>query len=470
MTSASGDTSASTRIVPLVVAAALFMENMDSTVIATSLPAIAIDLGEDPVILKLAFTSYLLSLAVFIPVSGWAADRFGARLIFRLAIAVFMAGSIGCALTASLEGLIAARMVQGIGGAMMVPVGRLVVLRMVPKAEIVKAMALVTMPALIGPVIGPPLGGFITTYFHWRWIFWINIPVGLLGLIMATIWIPDVREESTPKLDIAGFLLSGFGLSSLIFGFTVIGRRVLPEAMVWAMIATGVLLMAIYVRHARRTAAPVLDLSLLAIPTFRSSVVGGFLFRLGVGAIPFLLPLLLQLQFGLTPFESGLLTFVSAAAAIAMKMTAPPILKRFGFRDVLVWNALFSAIILAVTALFTAETPHIVIMAVLLVGGFFRSLQFTSLNSLAFADVEPQRMSRATSFTGVAQQLAVSIGVAIAAFALEIARGVRGETALTQADFAFAFLSIGTIVAISAIVHWRLPANAGAELVGRGGG
>ena len=446
------------------------MENMDSSVIATSLPAIAADLGEDPVILKLAFTSYLLSLAVFIPVSGWAADRFGARLIFRLAITVFMAGSIGCAMTGSLEGLIAARMVQGLGGAMMVPVGRLVVLKLVPKSEIVTAMALVTMPALVGPVIGPPLGGFITTYFHWRWIFWINIPVGLLGLVMATIWIPDIREEDTPKLDVVGFLLSGLGLSSLIFGFTVIGRHVLPETAVWAMMASGAVLMAVYVRHARRTAAPVLDLSLLAIPTFRSSILGGFLFRLGAGSIPFLLPLLLQLQFGLTPFESGLLTFVSAAAAIAMKMMAPPILKRFGFRDVLVWNALLSALIVAATALFTAETSYLVIFLVLLVGGFFRSLQFTSLNALAMADVSSRHLSRATSFTGVAQQLAVSIGVAVAAFALEIARGLRGETALTQADFAFAFITIGVIVALSAIVHWRLPANAGAELVGRGGG
>ncbi|MFO1170932.1 MAG: DHA2 family efflux MFS transporter permease subunit [Hyphomicrobiaceae bacterium] len=469
MTSASGATAAN-RIVLWIVAAAVFMENMDSSVIATSLPAIAADLGEDPVILKLAFTSYLLSLAVFIPVSGWAADRFGARLIFRLAITVFMAGSIGCAMTGSLEGLIAARMVQGLGGAMMVPVGRLVVLKLVPKSEIVTAMALVTMPALVGPVIGPPLGGFITTYFHWRWIFWINIPVGLLGLVMATIWIPDIREEDTPKLDVVGFLLSGLGLSSLIFGFTVIGRHVLPETAVWAMMASGAVLMAVYVRHARRTAAPVLDLSLLAIPTFRSSILGGFLFRLGAGSIPFLLPLLLQLQFGLTPFESGLLTFVSAAAAIAMKMMAPPILKRFGFRDVLVWNALLSALILAATALFTAQTSHLVIFLVLLVGGFFRSLQFTSLNALAMADVSSRHLSRATSFTGVAQQLAVSIGVAVAAFALEIARGLRGETALTQADFAFAFITIGVIVALSAIVHWRLPANAGAELVGRGGG
>jgi EmrB/QacA subfamily drug resistance transporter len=457
------------RIVPLVVASALFMENMDQTVIATSLPAIAADLGLDPVILKLAFTSYLLSLAVFIPISGWAADRFGARLVFRLAILIFMLGSIGCAMTSSLEGLIAARMLQGLGGAMMVPVGRLVMLKLVPKADIVKAMALVTMPALIGPVIGPPLGGFITTYFHWRWIFWINIPVGLLGLVMASLFIPDVREEAPAPLDVTGFILSGLGLSALIFGLTVIGREIVPEPAVWALIAAGALLMILYVGHARRTEAPVLDLRLFDIATFRSAIAGGFLFRLGAGALPFLLPLLLQLQFGLSPFESGLLTFVSAAAAIAMKMAAPPILNQFGFRDVLVWNAVLSAFIVAATALFTSSTPYLVIFLVLLVGGFFRSLQFTSLNALAFADVDHAHMSRATSLAGVAQHLAISAGVAVAAFALEISRGLRGEAVLTQTDFAIAFVTVGLIAVLSAVIHWRLPADAGAELVGRGG-
>jgi EmrB/QacA subfamily drug resistance transporter len=445
------------------------MENMDSTVIATSLPAIAADLGEDPVILKLAFTAYLLSLAVFIPVSGWAADRFGARPIFRLAIAVFMLGSIGCALTSSLDGLIVSRVVQGLGGAMMVPVGRLVVLRLVPKAEIVRAMALVTMPALVGPVIGPPLGGFITTYFHWRWIFWINIPVGLLGLVLATLWIPDVREEQPAPLDLIGFLLCGLGLSTLIFGLTVIGRPILPEVAVWSLITVGVVLIGLYVLHARRIEAPVLELRLLGIETFRSAVIGGFLFRIGVGSMPFLLPLLLQLQFGLTAFQSGLLTFVSAAAAMAMKVTAPPILKRTGFRTVLIWNALFSSLILAATALFTPATPYTVILLVLFVGGFFRSLQFTSINALAFADVDARRMSRATSFASVAQQIAVSTGVAVAAFALETARGLRHETSLSQSDFTVAFIVASLIVALAALIHLRLPANAGAELIGRPG-
>ncbi len=455
------------RIVPWIVAAALFMENMDASVIATSLPAIAADLGEDPVILKLAFTSYLLSLAVFIPVSGWAADRFGSRLVFRLAILVFMLGSIGCAMTSTLEGLIAARMVQGLGGAMMVPVGRLIMLRLVPKSELVKAMALVTMPALVGPVIGPPLGGFITTYFHWRWIFWINIPVGVLGLVMASLWIPDVREKDPAPLDLKGFLLSGLGLSSLIFGLTVFGRDIVSVEVASALSIGGAILMSIYILHALKVPAPVLDLRLLGIATFRSAIAGGFLFRVGAGAIPFLLPLLLQLQFGLTPFMSGMLTFVSAAAAIAMKMAAPPILKRFGFRDVLVGNAVLSGIIIAATALFTSETPYLVILAVLLVGGFFRSLQFTSLNALAFADVETRQMSAATSFASVTQQLATSFGVAAAAFVLEMARASRGDASLTTADFGIAFVVVGVLAGLSALVHRSLAKNAGHELIGR---
>ena len=314
------------RIIPLVVASALFMENTDSTVIATSLPAIAADLHEDPVILKLAFTTYLLALTVFIPVSGWCADRFGARNVFRAAIAIFTLGSIACGLATSLEGLIAARALQGMGGAMMVPVGRLIILRTVSKSEMVNALALLTIPALLGPVFGPPLGGFITTYFHWRWIFFINVPFGLLGLALATIYMPNIREEGVPPLDAKGFLLSGLGLSSLVFGATVFGRDVLPAHGAEILMVVGAVLTAIYVRHAKRTANPILDLNLLKIPTFRSGALGGNLFRVGVDAIPFLLPLMLQLGFKLTPFQSGSLTFAAALGALTMKFSAARII------------------------------------------------------------------------------------------------------------------------------------------------
>ena len=298
--------------VTLIVAVALFMETMDSTVIATSLPAIAADLHEDPIALKLALTSYLLSLAVFIPLSGWMADRFGARTVFRAAIVVFTLGSAACGFAQGLPDFILFRIIQGMGGAMMVPVGRLVILRSVPKAELISALAWLTIPALMGPVIGPPLGGFITTVFSWRWIFWINIPVGLIGVILATRYIADIREEGLPPLDVKGFFLSGIGLAGLAFGITTIGQGLFPTGIVLALLAVGVIGIWLYVRHARVTRAPLLDLDLLKVDTFYASVVGGFLYRIGVGALPFLLPLFFQLGFGLTPLQSGLLTFASA--------------------------------------------------------------------------------------------------------------------------------------------------------------
>ena len=302
----------------LIIATALFMENMDGTVLATSLPAIAADLHQDPIVLKLALTSYLLTLAVFIPASGWIADKLGARTVFCSAIIIFTIGSVLCGASNSLGTLIAARVFQGLGGAMMVPVGRLVLLRSVAKSEMVDALAYLTVPALIGPVVGPPLGGFITTYFHWRWIFWINVPIGLLGLLLSLRFIQNVREREVAPFDFKGFLLSGLGLLSLIFGLTVVGRGLVPLSVVAGLILGGIALLWLYVGHARRTPNAILDLSLLELPTFYAGVVGGFLFRLGIGALPFLLPLLLQIGFGLTPFQSGSLTFAAAAGAMAI--------------------------------------------------------------------------------------------------------------------------------------------------------
>ena len=448
----------------LIVAVALFMETMDSTVIATSLPAIARDLGEDPIALKLALTSYLLSLAVFIPLSGWAADRFGARTIFRAAIIVFTLGSAACGSAHSLWDFVLFRIVQGMGGAMMVPVGRLVILRAVPKSELIAALAWLTIPALLGPVIGPPLGGFITTFASWRWIFWINIPIGLLGVILATRYIGNIREHEMPPLDIKGFVLSGIGLTGLAFGFTTIGQGLLPPEMVVSLLGVGVIGCWLYVRHARTTPAPLIDLRLLKIDTFYASVVGGFMYRVGIGATPFLLPLLLQLGFGLTPFQSGMLTFASAVGAIAMKTTAAPILRRFGFKSVLVINAVVSSLFIAATALFTPVTPHAVILTVLLVGGFFKSLQFTSINSLAYADIEPRAMSAATSFASVAQPLSMSAGVAVGALVLEFQRHGRPEAAVVWDDFAAAFIVVAVISAASALIFARLPKTAGTSL------
>lgn len=453
--------------VTLIVAVALFMETMDSTIIATSLPAIAADFGEDPIALKLAITSYLLSLAVFIPVSGWMADRFGARTVFRLAIVVFTIGSAACGFAESLFDFVLYRIVQGMGGAMMVPVGRLVILRSVPKAELISALAWLTIPALMGPVLGPPLGGFITTVFDWRWIFWINIPIGLLGIFLATHYIENFREESVPPLDIKGFFLSGIGLAGVAFGFTIIGQDLFPPEVVVGLITVGFISCWLYVRHARRVPNPLLDLDLLKIKTFFASLAGGFLFRIGVGASPFLLPLLLQLGFGMSPLQSGMLTFATAVGAIAMKTTAAPILRRFGFKRVLVWNALISAIFIAAASLFTAATPGAVIIAVLLVGGFFRSLEFTAVNSLAYADIGDKDMSKATSFASVAQQLSISAGVAVGAMVLEVERMGRDTQEVLASDFPAAFLIIGALTASSALIFLRLPKTAGSSLATR---
>jgi EmrB/QacA subfamily drug resistance transporter len=454
------------RLVPLIIATALFMENTDSTVIATSLPVIAQDLGVDPISLKLALTSYLVSLAVFIPVSGWMADRFGSRTVFRAALGVFMVGSLACAASSSLWGFVLARFLQGMGGAMMVPVGRLVLLRSVPKSEIVQAIAALTIPALIGPVIGPPLGGFITTYFDWRWIFFINIPIGLAGIVLSTLYIPQIREADMPRLDVRGFFLSAGGLALLMLGLATGGRHLMPLELSVGCTALGALCLAGYVVHARRAEAPLLRLDLLKIPTFRTSVVGGSMFRIGVGAIPFLLPLLLQIGFGLNPLESGSLTFVAAIGAIFTKTFAKHVLARWGFRRVLTVNALVGASFIAAIGLFTAGTPTWAILAILFLGGCFRSIQFTSLNAIAYADLSPRAMSHATSLASAVQQLALSLGVALGAFVLETAALLRGGGDLSAADFGPAFLAVAAIAALSSVFFARLAPEAGAEMSG----
>jgi EmrB/QacA subfamily drug resistance transporter len=454
-------------LTPIIVACALFMENLDSTVIATSLPAIARDMNEDPITLKLALTSYLLSLAVFIPVSGWAADRYGAKNVFRAALAVFMLGSIACGFAVSLPDFVLFRIIQGMGGAMMVPVGRLVVLRSVPKGEFVAALSWFTIPALIGPILGPPIGGFITTYWHWRWIFFINVPIGLLGMLLVTRYIQDIREENTPKLDKLGLLVLGIGLSGVVFGMGVFGQDLVPLWLSGGVTLIGLAFCGIYTRHALRVAHPVLDLRLMAIPTLRASVIGGSIFRIGMGAMPFLLPLLFQVGFGLSAFASGLLTFASAAGAMTMKFTAQPILRRFGFRSVLLFNGVLSSAFIAANVLLTPATPHALIIGLLLMGGFFRSLEFTSINAIAYADVPQSRMSQATSFVSAAQQVSLSLGVALAALVLETARSGRGEAAISVSDFTPAFLVVASVSALCVGVFAMLPRDAGAELSGR---
>ena len=452
-------------LIPLIVACSLFMEQLDSTIIATALPTIARDLQEDPLRLNLAITCYLLSLSIFIPLSGWMADRFGARTVFRAAIGVFMVGSIACGLSNTLWEFVIARMIQGMGGAMMSPVGRFVMLRSVPKADLLRAMIIVTTPAMLGPVFGPPLGGFIVTYFSWRWIFFINVPIAFLGIVLVTLFVENMREHNIRPIDWPGFALTGVGLSCLVFGFEIAGRGGLPASVVATMIVLGILCLAAYVWHATRTAFPVIDLNLLDIPTFRIGVTGGTLTRMGIGALPFLLPLMMQLGFGYSPIVSGLVTFASAAGALLMRITATQIIRRFGYRNTLLFNAFLTSALLGVNALWRPDTPLALIFGVLLFGGFFRSLQFSAINTLGYCDVPAALMSRATPFASMAQQLAMSLGIGTGALLLHATLAIRGHAELGPTDFTPAFIGVGLISLCAVPMFMRLSPQAGEGMI-----
>jgi EmrB/QacA subfamily drug resistance transporter len=455
------------RLTAAIVGAALFMQNVDSTVIATGLPAMAKSFHADPLHMSVALTSYLISLSVFIPASGWAADHFGARTVFRAAIAIFTVASVFCGLAPTLPVLIGARILQGLGGAMMVPVGRLVLLRTVSKSQMVAAMSWLTMPALIGPIMGPPLGGFIVTYFSWRWVFDINIPIGILGAIAVTLFIPDVREaDGGGRLDLSGLVLTGFAMAALMAGFETVGRGIIPLEYTLGLFVAGLVACVVYARHARGHAHPVLDFSLMRIPTFASSVIAGSLFRIAVGAMPFLLPLMLQIGFGDSALQSGLTTFTAAAGALAMKPAAQPVLHRFGFRAVLVVNGALAAAFIALCALFSPGWPSLALNAVLLVGGFFRSLQFTAFNTIAYGDVPRAKMSAATSLYSTIQQLTLTLGIVVGAASLEMTAALRHHAHAQVADFSLAFLLVGVIAATAVPVCMRLGAEAGEELSG----
>ena len=452
-------------IVPLIVACALFMQNLDSTALATALPSIAESLNETPLRLHLIITSFMLSLAAFLPVSGWVADRFGARTIFRLAIAIFTLASIACGLTESFETLLLARVVQGAGGAMMVPVGRLILVRSVAKSELISAMALMGMPALIGPIIGPLLAGVLITVASWRWIFWMNVPIGILGIILVSIFIEDVREPDVKRFDWRGFALSSLGLCGTLFGLDALSTHHSADPVAIAALVTGLIAMVLYVFHAKRVDNPILDLKLLKFPTFRVSVTGGSLFRIGVGAVPFLLPLMMQQGFGYSPIESGLITFVSAAGSFGMRTMSKQVLRRFGFRKVLVWNTLIASFFMILCGLFSSDSSRAFMMTIIFLGGVFRSLQFTALNTIAFAEIEGPLMSQATSFSQMAQRLSLSFGVAISAFVLFWVGG-EGAHMPVQA-FATAFVVVGVLSGLSLFSFVKLTADAGDEIAGR---
>jgi EmrB/QacA subfamily drug resistance transporter len=453
------------RVLPFIVGCALFMQMLDSTVVTTALPTMALALDSDPVSLNIAITSYLLSLAVFVPISGWAADRYGARKVFMIAIGIFTLSSLACALSATLLHLVLSRIAQGMGGAMMVPVGRIILLRTIPKHDLLRAMAFLSMPALIGPLIGPPLGGFLVTYASWHWIFLINLPIGLFGIWMVRRYVIELPPDGLRHpLDFAGFLLSALCMACLMGGFEALGTSQASWALTAGLIATGITTGALYYWHSKRCPHPILDLTLLNIPTFRASMLAGNLCRFTIGSSPFLMAILLQVGFGLSAISAGMITFAGAIGSMAMKFVAPPILRRWGYRKVLTINGILTAACTVLCIVFTPATPVFVISGVLLLGGFFRSLQFTAVNTLTFADVSHAGMSRASSFAAMGQQLGVSMGVGVAACTLNISMSWRHASELATTDVTAGFIVIGLICASASLLFWRMDPLAGESL------
>jgi EmrB/QacA subfamily drug resistance transporter len=462
-------TASDPRIVAAIVASALFMQNLDASVVATALPSMARDLAVDPVHLSVAITSYLVALCVFIPVSGWVADRFGARRVFMAAIIVFTAASAFVGLSQGLASLVSARVLQGMGGALMVPVGRLLLLRRVRKEELLTAMTWLTMPALLGPVLGPPIGGLLTDAFSWRAVFWLNIPVGLLGLVLVWLYIPEVERQDPGPLDALGLGFWGLAIAFLMAGLETVGRPIAPGWFAPVMLGLGVVAAVLAVRHANRAVRPAVDLSLLRLPSFRQSMSGGTLFRVGAAALPFLLPLKLQIVFGLSASASGLITFATALGAFAMKPLVRPVLKRWGFRTALSVNAVFAAIGVAICAAFTPAWPILLIFVALALGGLTRSMQFTAMSALAFAEVPQDKLAPATAMSGIQQQLGQALGVVLGSLTLEAAMHATGAPAPGAVEFAIGFVVAGLVVLASLPSTMRLPRDAGAKVSGHRG-
>jgi len=454
------------RLVALIIACAMFMENLDATVLATALPTMARDFGVRAPEMSIALTSYLLALAVFIPASGFVADRFGARPVFRAAIALFVVGSLACGLSPSLPAMVAARFLQGIGGAMMMPVGRLVLLRSVAKRDMISAMSWLIMPALIGPIVGPPVGGFIVTYLDWRWIFWLNLPIGVLGIVLVGRFIADIREPTGHRFDPLGFALSGVALGCLLLGFEFASRSGTGR-LAAAMVAIGAVAAALYLAHARRVAHPILDTSLMRVPTFRLSLLGGSLTRITQGAQPFLLPLMLQLGFGLSAAASGTMTVAAAIGSFGMKGVARRLLHRFGFRSSLIVMGVLGTGAYAVCGLFRPGWPLPAMFAVLVVSGFLMSFQFTAYNTIAYDEIGKERMSAATSFYSTFQQLMLSLGICTGATALHVSMMLAGRETPGFPDFSAAFWTVTAISLLAVFVNMRFDRQAGAEISGR---
>lgn len=451
----------------LLVAGAFFMEFLDGTVIATALPDMARDFGVTAVELNIGISAYLITLAVLIPASGWIADRFGARAIFTLALAIFTLASVFCGLSTEVHIFVAMRILQGVGGALMVPVGRLAVLRTTPKHQLIKAIATLTWPALVAPIIGPPLGGFITRYASWHWIFFINVPLGLAAIILSLRIIPDIRETERRSFDLSGFITTSVAMVSLVTAMERLGDR---QPQIWptlALAALGFGCLLYSIRHFRRAAAPMVRLDALQVPTFRVTMYGGSLFRASISAVPFLLPLLFQVGFGMDPFHSGLLVLAVFVGNLTIKPATTPLIRWLGFRRLLLINGALNVCSLLACALLTPQTPVWAIMLILYLGGVFRSIQFTGVSTLAFADVPAAQMSDANTLFSTASQLAVGLGITLGAIGIRLGEQVGDWLHLTELpgiSFRLSFVFIALICLVGMIDNLHLAKTAGSSV------
>ena len=451
----------------LLVAGAFFMEFLDGTVIATALPEMARSFGVDAVALNIGISAYLITLAVLIPASGWIADRYGARRVFTLALAIFTAASVCCGLAGSVDGFVAMRILQGAGGALMVPVGRLAVLRTTPKHQLIAAIATLTWPALVAPIIGPPLGGFITSVASWRWIFFINVPLGLVAIALALRVIPDIREEARRPFDLPGFVATSAGMIGLVCALEMLGDAGEKSLAPVLLLAAGATCFLFALRHFRSAAAPMIRLDALKVPTFRVTMYGGSLFRASISAAPFLLPLLFQVGFGMDPLHAGLLVLAVFAGNLTIKPATTPLIRRFGFRRLLLINGGLNVIALLACACLTPQTPAWVTLLVLYLGGVFRSIQFTGVSTLAFADVPPPQMSDANTLFSTASQLATGLGITLGAIGIRLGERVSalsGLAAVPGISFRLAFAFIALICLLGMVDTLQLSRRAGSAV------
>lgn len=455
------------RIVALVVAVAFFMQLLDSTIVVTSLPQMGLDFGVPPISMSIGLTVYMLTMAAFIPLAGWLGDRFGARSVFLTSIAIFTAASLFCGLAATLEQFIIARAVQGLGAALMTPIGRVLVLKNAPKSELVNAVALITWPALIAPVIGPLLGSLITTYLSWHWNFFINLPIGVIGLLLVWRFVPNQQEDGAGQLDIPGFLLSALGLTLLLAGLETFTQGTATLPLVALLLAGGIVLGVAATWHFRRVANPLLDLSSLKVQTFAlSTLSAGTALRAAINATPFLIPLFLQVGFGLDAITAGTYLLVYFAGNLAMKTVTTRTLRWFGFRRVLVINGLIACGSIAACGLLTPATPVWLIMVLLFIAGLSRSMQFTALNTIGFADITSAQRSSASTLSSMLQQVSMLLGVAIAAATINLSSLVRAGSGAPLTDFHWAFIVVGAIGMVASLRFLALSPSAGSEVSG----